>query len=42
MKKKFNEIRVINVVGKYLAKYKDNGDWDYSSGEFNHIKFEFV
>ena len=42
MKKKFNEIRVINVVGNYLAKYKGNGDWDMNAGEFNHAQFEFV
>ena len=42
MKKKFNEIRVINVVGKYLAKYQGNGNWDMTSGEFSHVQFEFV
>jgi len=42
MKNKFNEIRVINVVGKYLAKYKCNGNWDMNSGEFKHVQFEFV
>ena len=42
MKKKFNEIRVINIVGKYLAKYQGNGSWDMTSGEFSHVQFEFV
>ncbi len=42
MKKKFNEIRVLNIVGKYLAKYQGNGNWDMTSGEFSHVKFEFV
>lgn len=42
MKKKFNEIRVFNIVGKFLAKYKGNGDWDLNSGEFKNAQFEFV
>lgn len=42
MKKKFNEIRVINVVGKYLATYQGNGKWDMTSGEFSDAHFEFV
>jgi hypothetical protein len=42
MKKKFNEIRVINVVGKYLAQYQGNGNWDMNPGVFNHVQFEFV
>ena len=42
MKKKFNEIRVFNVGGKYLAKYQGNGNWDMRSGEFSHVQFEFV
>lgn len=42
MKKKFNEIRVLNIAGKYLAKYQGNGNWDMNSGEFNHTQFEFV
>lgn len=42
MKKKFNEIRVFNVVGKYLAKYQGNGNWDMRSGELSHVQFEFV
>ena len=42
MKKKFNEIRIINIVGKSLAKYQGNGNWDMTFGEFNHVQFEFV
>ena len=42
MKKKFNEIRVLNIAGKYLAKYQGNGSWDMTSGEFSHVQFEFV